>query len=729
MATRFYFRASATPAVSPAFHASWDVTGGATRRQMSTTKLAGDTVTSVSNSGSLSQDVLIVQLVSDPMASGISIPDASDIEGWSYFLEASGSNNAITAAAVRVFSQDGTTVRSELSGVVHGSGGEFPFTGFPARARDFMSGSTVGGSAYTTVAGDRLVVEVGHFNTALSGSPNASMRIGSDATGSDAPEDQNNESLTALGWFEFEPNVTFLADVTAPGGEERGLRIGVNAVIGWEIDGRPVEFTNDWQAEVQTGWGDRTLTASFGTDVTWAEQGSSVVGWKRSGEPLWQGTLVVDPRKDGDHYRIRAHGYADQMAENSTRLFYRTDGAEQWEDRGSDPYGYNQNEKYDLHQGRGSLQWKFGNNADAFATNDAAGFALWKEGGLISRYTATLTVNQALGGFDFLSRSFTGPDGTQSDITTQTLNFGGPLTLDVDTTINVANQEDGMTFVVIRTGASSTPNGRRRLGVTRIKVYGRTTDAAFSASDAVADVAALSGLGTDGIDSNPLVVLPIDWTDDHPGFCDYMAELVDWRWMVRGTEIDLRPLRAHLGKRHRGRRGPQPRAGAPRQPLPPALSRPERRPADGGGGTGGGPVPRPGDRRVRRGAGGPPNRFGSRHGGRRGGGRVRGQRPGIRRGRAHRGPLHRVGVLALRRERRGSAPADGPGAALRASADRGDHVPPRRPRHGHARIGVQPRGDPSRTRAATPEAAPQAPRRRRRAGSLNVSDGRGTLRL
>ena len=608
--TRFYFRADEVPTVTPAFHTGWDDTASALRRMMRTTKLAGDTVVATNVSGgAIGDDVLELQFTSPPLAAGLVVAGSGTTFGCgTYCLESSGNDNLTGVSTYRVVSQDGTTQRFASPTIVTASGGEFPFSGFPAEVRSF--GFDGGTSDYVTVAGDRLVIELGHHIGSGATAPfTGQLRRGSDSTGLDADADSAT-SLTAVGFWEMTGTLTFLEDVLSPGGSERGLRIGLDAVIGWEIDGRPVEFTNDWQAEVQTGWGDRTLTASFSTDVTWAEQGSSVVGWKRSGEPLWQGTLVVDPRKDGDHYRIRAHGYADDMAENSTRLFYRTDGAEQWEDRGSDPYGYNQNEKYDLHQGRGSLQWKFGNNADAFATNDAAGFALWKEGGLISRYTATLTVNQALGGFDFLSRSFTGPDGTQSDITTQTLNFGGPLTLDVDTTINVANQEDGMTFVVIRTGASSTPNGRRRLGVTRIKVYGRTTDAAFSASDAVADVAALSGLGTDGIDSNPLVVLPLDWTDDHPGLLRLHGRA--GRLALDGTGLgdDLRPLRADLGKRHRGRRGPKPRAGAPRQPLQPALPRPERRPADGGGGTGGGPVPRPGDRRVRRGAGGPPNRFG-----------------------------------------------------------------------------------------------------------------------
>ncbi len=368
---------------------------------------------------------------------------------------------------------------------------------------------------------------------------------------------------------------TSLVVGTAPttsyaGGQERGLRIGVIDGIGWEVDGLPVRMIGDWQAEVQTGWGDRAFTGAIGREVRWAEQGAPVTGWKRSGEPLWQGTLVVDPRREGDVLRIRAEGNAAGIDAIPNRLFYRVDGAAEWEDRGSDPYGYNQNEKFDLFSRRGSLVWKFG-SVDTFNTNDAAGFAFWREGGEISRYTCTLEVNQALGGFDFLTRSFTGPDGTQSDITTQTLNFGGPLTLAVDATINAANREDGMTFVCIRTGAASTPNGRRRLQVRAIKVYGRTLDENFTVADVVSDVAELAGLGTDGIDAHAMLVLPLDWTEDPTGLLDYMAELTDWRWMVRGTEMTFGPY----GKIWESATGygavpnlePQPRANVFRQPF------------------------------------------------------------------------------------------------------------------------------------------------------------------
>lgn len=306
-------------------------------------------------------------------------------------------------------------------------------------------------------------------------------------------------------------------------------------MIGAAIAGRPVQLF-DWQAEVATGYGDRVLTGRVSRDVRWAEQGAPVELWRRAGDPLWVGALVEDPRDDGDWLSLRAEGEARRL--ETIPLLYRHDGAEGFVERDSEPHEYTgQSQAYDIHVGKGKLRWVWGDGNEAFVTGQDAGAVFWPEGCLITRYSVRAERNIAISSFDLVVRRFTGPTGTRTLVQTHNLTPGTADTF----ANNITTPEDGLEFAV-NANDNTTPAGRRGLNLTRIMLYGRTTDDAFRVSDVVADVAEIAGLDASGIVPHPQRVLPLYWTEKgHDGLLDYLAELMDQLWMVRAGVVTFRP--------------------------------------------------------------------------------------------------------------------------------------------------------------------------------------------
>ena len=300
------------------------------------------------------------------------------------------------------------------------------------------------------------------------------------------------------------------------------------------IDGRPVPLI-DWQCESVVDWGDRTLTGKLPRWVTWAQQGSRVVAWRGPDDAMWAGELTADPRDTGDWLAIRAHGDAQRISDDPTRMFYRIDGGSQWVDADSEPHELVNKGDYDLTTGGGFLKWRWANGSDAFTSGEHAGFVLWVEGALITYYEFLATMEPTLSNFDIITRSFTGPSGSSFLEATHGLGTSPTTRSQV-----LATPSDALWFRV-QANANSTPANRRKLTLTQIRVYGRTTDPNFSVSDVVADVGASAGLVTDGVRSNGLRVLPLDWTEDHADLLTYMAELADWRWLVRHDGLHFGP--------------------------------------------------------------------------------------------------------------------------------------------------------------------------------------------
>ena len=532
MGTRFYLRYTEAPAVSPTFDTgapffAWSSSVGAVRCTAKPTKLSGDNPQTIGPTGITNNtQTLFTQGVSDVLPTGTVFSTSTTVKAYIQCSEGDINDNGFASLRMKVVSEDGATTRQQIYAQT-ASATEAPTT----LANVAITTGRAMDLAYTTVAGDRLVIEIGGAIQA-GASPVMSLRFGS--AGGDLPEGASTDT-SLVPWVEF-PNLDiFPAPPATPSGPGVKVGLGLDSAIGWEIDGKPVRMLGDWQAEVATNWGERTFTGTVSKDITWVDQGSTIIGWRRSGEPIWQGTVVAEPRIDGERLRIRGEGFARKLAENRTRMFYRIDGFAGWSDKEEDPYAGTNNDKYDLTVRPGILRWRL-DPSDAFSTNDQAGFATWVEGGEITKYSFVVTTGASYGAFDLEYQRFTGPTGTKSTVNTHTLN---PVSSPITGTMTVSPEDAAVLRMIANTNAAS--GTRRVVTVTQGKLYGRTNDDNFSLSDVCEDVGQASGFGTDGVVSNALLILPLDWTDPHPGLLDYMTELADWLWMIRGQELIVKP--------------------------------------------------------------------------------------------------------------------------------------------------------------------------------------------
>lgn len=310
-------------------------------------------------------------------------------------------------------------------------------------------------------------------------------------------------------------------------------------MIGATLDGNPIEL-QDWQAEAKTDHGDTTCTGRVPRWTRNVEQGAPLVLWRQAGDPLWVGELVAPPRIDEDWLHVRAEGDARRLGTDP--LLYRLDGGDVFVEADSEPHEYvfAGSEGFDLNSKRSQLTWKFGDGNTAYAVSDRAGWVLWLEGAEITRYSLLVEVSANFNDLNLQVLSGVGPSGALTVEGTHTLALGGAgATATYATTL--ATPRDLLCIRANVTGAF-TPAARRSVKVNRLRVYGRTTSDTFTLSDVVADVAALAGFATDGIEAHTLIALPLYWPDqDHAALLSYMAELADWLWMVRAGALVFRP--------------------------------------------------------------------------------------------------------------------------------------------------------------------------------------------
>lgn len=232
MATRFRLTADTTaPAVSPALQSYSHNAPTTVRRKLPTTDTSALTTTAYTPDAAdhlASGDALHGQLVSEPMAAGIQFTNADVIKYAAQWLEANAGNNLQAQLFVSIVSEDGGTVRRTLrtkvlEGLEMGT----------ALTNRFHS-TTQDGATYTTVDGDRLVVEL-----SASGLPvgaggvqghNASLRWGGNGAGGNLPENDTETGTTFNGWIEFIPTITFKVSVSDAnfGPTLRGTGVGAH---------------------------------------------------------------------------------------------------------------------------------------------------------------------------------------------------------------------------------------------------------------------------------------------------------------------------------------------------------------------------------------------------------------------------------------------------------------------------------------------------------------------
>jgi hypothetical protein len=213
MATRLYLEESdfGVPPVTPAFDSSWSQTTSAIRRWLSRSKLSTAFVTtSISENTATSPfDVLVAQFISEPISAQTI---SGTVKGQIRVSEANADADYKAQIVIWVMKPDGTSRGTLLAKDTSALSSEF-VTSLTNRKFPLAAVSPATLTNVTSVAGDRIVVEVGYrSHNSHTTARNGSFRFGS-AGASDLAE---NETATTEDnpWIELSGTITFEAEET-----------------------------------------------------------------------------------------------------------------------------------------------------------------------------------------------------------------------------------------------------------------------------------------------------------------------------------------------------------------------------------------------------------------------------------------------------------------------------------------------------------------------------------
>lgn len=237
MATRFKLTAgNTTPAVSPAIQ-SYTHTNVARRQLLTSDSTALTNLTYVPDAADhlVAGDEHHVQYVSAPMLAGMVFTSGDTLKFALQCFEAHTNNNLNLQCFVSVVSWDGQTVQATIRSKVN-EGTEMA----TSLTNRFLS-TTLDGT-YTTIAGDRLVVEWGSTGTpgpAASGvqGHNCQIRFGGNGAGGDLPENDTETGTTFNPWIEFATTITFGAETALAFKRKDGLYLPSRDFDPWSMDG------------------------------------------------------------------------------------------------------------------------------------------------------------------------------------------------------------------------------------------------------------------------------------------------------------------------------------------------------------------------------------------------------------------------------------------------------------------------------------------------------------
>lgn len=221
MATRFYFPTTTASPVTPNYHANWQYTSEALRRMLAYPK-GSSSQTNGSQIGPWTDTNLALdrQYVSAPMAAGIVFDTSVTISGQLRVREHNNGDNADRIClSITIWDLAGTSSRRVLLGpAAYGTTLEF-VNSTSLTNRIMANGDALAPStSYTTVDGDRLVVEIGYTN-ATGVTPEATASWGE----SEADLTYNNTAeTTGSGWIEFSNTITFRTQSLAAASEITG---------------------------------------------------------------------------------------------------------------------------------------------------------------------------------------------------------------------------------------------------------------------------------------------------------------------------------------------------------------------------------------------------------------------------------------------------------------------------------------------------------------------------
>jgi hypothetical protein len=203
MSSRLYFDESMPAEVNPPFDAGWAAIGSAVRRMMVQSQRVGDAIANgAAIASTAGQNALHRQYVSPCMVAGNKF--ASGIT--SAKIQVMGFESAINdniinrVRAARIVSRDGQTVQATMAAI--SSAPSVVEWNTALRNLTFANGAL--GATYTTVDGDRIVLELGHKDSAgttISGT----MAFGSDPAGTgDLGENETDTTATLRAWFQID---------------------------------------------------------------------------------------------------------------------------------------------------------------------------------------------------------------------------------------------------------------------------------------------------------------------------------------------------------------------------------------------------------------------------------------------------------------------------------------------------------------------------------------------
>jgi len=202
-----------------------------------------------------SESALARQFISEPMDAGIAFATTDTIKSQVRCQESAVNDNINRQPiCVKVYSEDGTTLQATLKALGHIGPNTTEWLNTGLRNKTVADSDTLDAN-YTTVAGDRLVIEVGgQVSTAGGTSVTGTMSFGSD-NGSDLGE--NETDTTALNpWFEISRTVTFPSPPTPLAGMLRSSSRILSAVLlstvalSGTIRATPARFTSQLSAPI-----------------------------------------------------------------------------------------------------------------------------------------------------------------------------------------------------------------------------------------------------------------------------------------------------------------------------------------------------------------------------------------------------------------------------------------------------------------------------------------------
>ena len=210
MATRFYFSDAQASPINPNF-GGWGESSEAVRRKLLTAKQAsGEALNLGTKIGwTAGQTQLDRQYVSPPMASGISFSSATVKIQLAMREFANADNVDAGVILLKIVNRAGDTVQQTLKALgLWGSNTE-AINNASLRNKNFANTSLVDGT-YTTVDGDRLVIELG-FRDNTGTSPEAQARYGAPSATADHGENET-ETTSLVPWLEMSNTITFVAE-------------------------------------------------------------------------------------------------------------------------------------------------------------------------------------------------------------------------------------------------------------------------------------------------------------------------------------------------------------------------------------------------------------------------------------------------------------------------------------------------------------------------------------